>query len=97
MILFSTADDLPMPAVWVAKWVDYSQKYGLGYKLSDGTGGVFFNDATKMLLDPSGVKLEYIERIGGSSSTSLSCPAPFLPLCLLDASPPPHPFPPFVF
>ena len=39
-----------MPAVWVSRWVDYSKKYGLGYKLSNGCSGVFFNDATKMLL-----------------------------------------------
>ena len=30
------------------KWVDYTSKYGLGYRLSDGTFGVVFNDATKM-------------------------------------------------
>ena len=36
--------------MWVSRWVDYSKKYGLGYKLSNGCSGVFFNDATKMLL-----------------------------------------------
>ena len=36
------------PPVWVTKWVDYTSKYGLGYRLSDGTFGVVFNDATKM-------------------------------------------------
>ncbi len=41
-----------MPEVWVCRWVDYSKKYGLGYKLSNGCSGVFFNDATKMLLAP---------------------------------------------
>ena len=34
--------------MWVTKWVDYTSKYGLGYRLSDGTFGVVFNDATKM-------------------------------------------------
>eukprot|EP00961_Rhodomonas_salina_P057141 768260-Rhodomonas_salina.1 len=38
---------LPLPPVWVSKWVDYSKKYGLGYRLSNGNYGVFFNDATK--------------------------------------------------
>lgn len=37
--------------VYVKKWVDYSSKYGLGYLLSDGTTGIYFNDSTKMLLD----------------------------------------------
>jgi len=36
----------------VKKWVDYSSKYGLGYLLSNGATGVFFNDATKIVLDP---------------------------------------------
>ena len=31
-------------SVWVRKWVDYSNKYGLGYQLSDGSVGVLFND-----------------------------------------------------
>ena len=40
--------------VWVKKWVDYSSKYGLGYLLSNGTTGVFFNDSSKIILDPKG-------------------------------------------
>eukprot|EP01124_Arcella_intermedia_P017067 TRINITY_DN2374_c0_g1_i1.p1 TRINITY_DN2374_c0_g1~~TRINITY_DN2374_c0_g1_i1.p1 ORF type:complete len:688 (-),score=120.07 TRINITY_DN2374_c0_g1_i1:71-1879(-) len=31
---------------WVSKWVDYSQKYGIGYVLRDGTIGVSFVDKT---------------------------------------------------
>ena len=31
------------------KWIDYTSKYGLGYVLSDGSIGVFFNDATKIV------------------------------------------------
>ena len=46
--------------MFVQKWVDYSEKYGLGYQLSDGTYGIHFNDATKILLQPP--KLFYIER-----------------------------------
>jgi len=48
--------------VWVTKWVDYSSKYGLGYLLSNGASGVFFNDSTKILVDPKGAKFDYIER-----------------------------------
>lgn len=48
--------------VWVKKWVDYSSKYGLGYLLSNGMTGVFFNDSTKILLDPKGSTFEYMER-----------------------------------
>lgn len=39
------------PEVWVKKWVDYSSKYGLGYILSNGCTGVFFNDSTKIILE----------------------------------------------
>jgi polo-like kinase 1 len=37
--------------IYVKKWVDYSTKYGLGYLLSNGFTGVFFNDSTKVILD----------------------------------------------
>ena len=37
--------------IHVKKWVDYSSKYGLGYLLSNGSTGVFFNDSTKIILD----------------------------------------------
>jgi hypothetical protein len=36
--------------VWVNKWVDYSNKYGLGYLLSNGSAGVYFNDSSKAIL-----------------------------------------------
>jgi len=48
--------------VWVKKWVDYSSKYGLGYLLSNGLTGVFFNDSTKIILDPKTSTFEYMER-----------------------------------
>lgn len=48
--------------VWVKKWVDYSSKYGLGYYLSNQATGVFFNDSTKIVLDPNGFHFDYMER-----------------------------------
>ena len=50
--------------VWVKKWVDYSSKYGLGYYLSNDATGVFFNDSTKIALDPNGYHFDYYERKG---------------------------------
>ncbi len=38
------------PGVWVKKWVDYSTKYGMGYLMSNGSFGVFFNDSSKIVL-----------------------------------------------
>jgi len=51
-----------MPEIWVTKWVDYSSKYGVGYILSDGSIGVYFNDSTKILLNPEGDRFDYITR-----------------------------------
>jgi len=48
--------------IWVKKWVDYSSKYGLGYLLSNGFTGVFFNDSSKIILNPQGWSFNYIER-----------------------------------
>ncbi|KAL4460257.1 hypothetical protein ABPG74_000008 [Tetrahymena malaccensis] len=50
------------PDIWVQKWVDYSSKYGLGYLLNNGQAGVFFNDSTKIILNPKTGKFDYIER-----------------------------------
>jgi len=49
-------------STWISKWVDYSNKYGLGYQLSDGSVGVLFNDSTKMVLSSDQSKIESIER-----------------------------------
>lgn len=54
--------NLPSVDVWVKKWVDYSSKYGLGYLLNDGCVGVYFNDSSKIILDPIDQKFIYIER-----------------------------------
>lgn len=35
--------------VSVKKWIDYSSKYGIGYALTNGCCGVYFNDSSKML------------------------------------------------
>lgn len=34
--------------LFVTKWIDYSNKYGLAFQLSDKSVGVLFNDSTKM-------------------------------------------------
>lgn len=40
--------------------MDYSSKYGLGYLLSDGSTGIYFNDSTKMCLDSLGQYFIYL-------------------------------------
>uniref|UniRef100_A0AAR2L1V6 Serine/threonine-protein kinase PLK n=1 Tax=Pygocentrus nattereri TaxID=42514 RepID=A0AAR2L1V6_PYGNA len=40
----------PKPFIWVTKWVDYSNKYGFGYQLSNQNVGVLFNEGTHLSL-----------------------------------------------
>lgn len=56
----------------VKKWVDYSSKYGLGYLLSDGSTGVYFNDSTKIILDRNNKIFEYYEKRPGERLETLS-------------------------
>ncbi|VDM54383.1 unnamed protein product [Angiostrongylus costaricensis] len=57
-------DEAPeaMPIFWISKWVDYSDKYGIGYQLCDNSVGVLFNDSSKLVLDEAGSELTYIEK-----------------------------------
>ena len=48
--------------ILVTKWIDYSSKYGLGYLLNNGYYGVYFNDGTKIILNPNINKFYYIEK-----------------------------------
>jgi len=43
----------------VEHWADYSSKYGLGYQLNNGCFGVYFNDSTKIIVDPNGEEFYY--------------------------------------
>uniref|UniRef100_A0A8C6SJ21 Serine/threonine-protein kinase PLK n=1 Tax=Neogobius melanostomus TaxID=47308 RepID=A0A8C6SJ21_9GOBI len=40
----------PQSFLWVTKWVDYSNKYGFGYQLSNQNIGVLFNEGTHLSL-----------------------------------------------
>ena len=44
--------DLPDAKVFIVSWVDYCNKYGMGYALTDGSVGVHFNDSTSIVLSP---------------------------------------------
>jgi len=47
-------DDVSIPdeRVFIVSWVDYCNKYGMGYALTDGSVGVHFNDSTTLVLSP---------------------------------------------
>ncbi|PFX24395.1 Serine/threonine-protein kinase PLK1 [Stylophora pistillata] len=57
-------DPAYVPVYWVGKWVDYSDKYGFGYQLSDNSVGVLFNDLTRVILYQDGDNLQYIDEEG---------------------------------
>jgi len=46
----------------ILKYVDFSSKYGMGYKLNNGSYGVLFNDSTKIVLDANCFHFDYVHR-----------------------------------
>ena len=46
---------IPDERVFIVSWVDYCNKYGMGYALTDGSVGVHFNDSTSLILSPDKV------------------------------------------
>ncbi|XP_018561327.1 serine/threonine-protein kinase polo [Anoplophora glabripennis] len=64
-------DPAAQPMIWVSKWVDYSDKYGFGYQLSDEGVGVMFNDTTKLIMLPNGINVHYVDKNGEESYMTL--------------------------
>ncbi|XP_068726927.1 serine/threonine-protein kinase PLK1-like [Montipora capricornis] len=54
--------DAPKPLL-VTKWVDYSNKYGFGAQLSDGSVTVRFNDGSKIALSPGKSTVHYCDQL----------------------------------
>mmetsp|Transcript_41280 Transcript_41280/g.71522 ORF Transcript_41280/g.71522 Transcript_41280/m.71522 type:complete len:220 (-) Transcript_41280:109-768(-) len=48
--------------VWVARYVHYTSKYGLGFLFNTGSAGVYFNDSTKIVLSADGKVFQYTEK-----------------------------------
>ncbi|ORY30724.1 Pkinase-domain-containing protein [Rhizoclosmatium globosum] len=64
-------DESPHPDVFIIKWIDYSNKYGLGYELQDGSIGVYFNDSTSLLMSSDQVHIEYLYYESGAEGTRM--------------------------
>ncbi len=47
---------------FIKKWIDYSNRYGVGYLLTNQGVGVYFNDFSKIILDPNGSDFDYFEK-----------------------------------
>lgn len=48
------------PIYWIAKWVDFQDKYGFGYALSQGHKGINFNDEERIILNANNENLTHI-------------------------------------
>ncbi|XP_008553612.1 serine/threonine-protein kinase PLK3 [Microplitis demolitor] len=58
----TTCNPLPVDGVaplFITKWIDYSNKYGLCFQLSDRSVGVLFNDSSKMSYTRDRRRVEY--------------------------------------
>lgn len=64
-------DPAAAPVFWVSKWVDYTEKYGIGYQLCDNSIGVLFNDYTRIVLMADETNLQYIEKNGNEVFMSI--------------------------
>ncbi|XP_063770363.1 inactive serine/threonine-protein kinase PLK5 isoform X1 [Pseudophryne corroboree] len=72
-------DQVTCPILWVTKWVDYSNKYGFGYQLSDNCTGVLLSDGTHTILSP------YLQKVCYSTSSYEHITFPeWSPPCKLD-------------
>ncbi len=56
--------DLPEAKVFIVSWVDYCNKYGMGYALTDGSVGVHFNDSTTVVLSPDKLYVGFFASAG---------------------------------
>lgn len=59
-------DPMSAPIYWISKWVDFSDRYGLGFSLCDNSYGVRFNDLTTLIIlaSENENQLQYIDATG---------------------------------
>ena len=66
-----TSDSMPeqpssikIAPVYISKWVDYSNKFGFGFQMADGSVGVLFNDFTKIGTTANSDMVEFTDMKG---------------------------------
>ncbi|XP_077507656.1 serine/threonine-protein kinase PLK1-like [Amblyomma americanum] len=57
-------DPASTPVYWISKWVDYSDRHGIGYQLCDSSTGVHFNDDTRLILLNNEMSITYVDENG---------------------------------
>lgn len=50
------------PRIFVKKWIDYSEKYGVAYSLNNKNIGIYFNDYSRLISDVKGTCFKYYDR-----------------------------------
>ena len=55
-------DNIKGPEIYIVKFLNYTSKYGIGYILTNGFCGVYFNDCTKIILNPYLDIFDYIKQ-----------------------------------
>lgn len=69
LIIPDIEDQPKAPEVFVASWLDYCMKYGMGFAMSDGTISVHFNDSHSLVLAPG---KEYFDHITPSATDEMA-------------------------
>uniref|UniRef100_A0A0N5BED0 Polo kinase n=1 Tax=Strongyloides papillosus TaxID=174720 RepID=A0A0N5BED0_STREA len=52
------------PKHYISRWIDFNEKFGLGYQLSDSSVGVNFKDNSRLVVDGSMENYQYIDKNG---------------------------------
>ena len=71
-------EPLSLLPIFVSKWIDYSNKYGFGYQLSDQSVGVIFNDSTRICRTSDGSVVEFTDQRGKMATFPSYSPPPEL-------------------
>ncbi|KAH6908405.1 kinase-like domain-containing protein [Coprinopsis sp. MPI-PUGE-AT-0042] len=53
-------EGVPEERVFIVSWIDYCDQYGMGYALTDGSVGVYFNDDSSLVLSADKTHFDYI-------------------------------------
>ncbi|KAF7331913.1 Serine/threonine-protein kinase [Mycena kentingensis (nom. inval.)] len=61
--------------VFIVSWVDYCNKYGMGYALTDRSVGVHFNDSTTLVLSADKVHFDYLTPTVDANAPALAAPS----------------------
>lgn len=64
--------------LFISKWIDYSNKYGFGFQLSDRAVGVLFNDSTRISFSGDRSQLDYQDAGEKMTSHSIGAVPPYL-------------------